>query len=411
MHRRRFLGLAAGSFATGGCLDFSSWTNQQDSPISGTGTPTDGEGSSLVRWQAEIGKRVPVPAVEGESVYAVGSTSGVHAFAADDGTRRWRRSSPQSAWFGPTIGDGAVYAVGYQTLVAYDTGSGEERWQRKWSDEAAMEASAVVGENAVFAGLSSLPTSHTDSKFPEDLWAFDRRDGTLLWKRDLSGGTETSTGGPLSGRPVFNRGMLYAQTQGGTVIALDPSDGSDRWRHQRDGTTDAGGPTLVVDQELLVVPLDLRSDERGQRGALVGLATDDGRERWRVDGIQTAPVSDGTTVYGAEIADVGEKSTVFALSAADGSEKWKFTKPGPLKTWSSLSAAGGTLFASFTERTGRGDVKDDDSTLYAVGMDGTEQWRFERSCEGFSQAVVSEGTVYVAGRYGDGTLYALTPKT
>lgn len=410
MRRRRFLAVTASSLVTGGCLDLPSGTDRRGSPSPGAGTPTDRGGGDLVRWQAEIGKRVPVPAVGGGSVYAVGSTSGVHAFAAADGARRWRRSSPQSSWFGPAVGDGVVYAVGYETLAAYDAASGEESWRKTWPEEAAMETSPLVGEEAVFAGISSLPTSHTDSKFPEDLWAFDRRDGSLLWKRDLSGRNQTSTGGPLSGRPVLHDGTLYVQTQGGTVFALDPSDGSERWRRQLDGTNEAGGPTLVAERDLLVVLLDLRSDESGQRGALVALATGDGRERWRAEGIQTAPVSDGTTVYGGEMADVGGHSTVFALSAADGSEQWQFTKPGRLKTWSSLSTAGGTLFASFTERTGRGDVKDDDSTLYAVGADGTEQWRFERSCEGFSRAVVSKGTVYVASRYGDGTLYALAPE-
>lgn len=411
MRRRRFLELVTSSLAMGGCLGSPSWTDRQDSSSPGSSTLTDGSGGSPVRWQAEIGNRVPVPAVEDGSVYAVGSTSGVHAFAADDGTRRWRRSSPKSSWFGPAVGDGTVYAVGSETLVAYNIASGEERWRYTWPNEAAMEASPVVGENAVFAGISSLPTSHTNSKFPEDLWAFDKHDGSLLWKRDLSGRNQSNTAGSLSGRPVIHDKTLYVQTQGGTVIALDPSDGSERWRQQFDGTNEAGGPTLVAERELLVVPLDLHSGESGQRGALVAIATGDGRERWRVEGIQTAPVCDGTTVYGGEIADVGEHSTVFALSAADGSEQWQFKKPGRLKTWSSLSVAGGTLLASFTERTGRGDVKDDDSTLYAVGMDGTEQWRFERSCEGFSRAVVSEGTVYVAGRYGDGMLYALVPET
>lgn len=408
MRRRRFLALATSSLAVGGCLDAPFRTDRRGSPSSGTGTPTTGD--SLAQWQAQLGKRVPVPVVKGRSVYAVGSTSGVHAFSADDGTRQWHRSSPHSSWFGPAVGDGIVYAVGYETLAALDAASGEERWRYTWPDEAAMEAAPVVGEEAVFAGISSLPTSHTDSKFPEDLWAFDRRDGSLLWKRDFSGQNPPNTGGPLSGRPVLHDGTLYVLTQDGAAVALDPSDGSERWRRRLDGTGQAGGPTLVAEQELLVVPLNRRSRGDGQQGTLVALSTTDGRERWRSEGIQTAPVSDGTTVYGGEIADAGGRSTVSALSAADGSEQWQFTKPGRLKTWTSLSVAGRTLFASFTERTGRGDVKDDHSTLYAVGADGTEQWSFERRCEGFSRAAVSEGTVYVAGRYGDGTLYALTPE-
>ena len=175
--------------------------------------------------------------------------------------------------------------------------------------------------------------------------------------------------------------------------------------------SEAGGATLVAETETLVVPLESHSQDRGLRRALVGLATVDGHERWRTDGIQTAPVNDESTVYGAEIGNMGGSSTVFALSAIDGNERCRFTKPGRPKTWSSLSAVHGTVFASFTERTGGGDVKDDDSTLYAVDADGTEQWRFTRSCEGFSRVVVSGGTAYVASRYGDSTLYALASET
>jgi len=422
MRRRRFLAVVASSLAMGGCLDSPFRPDRQESPAgsgtsterSGTGTATGSESSTptatseLVRWRAGIGGRIPVPTVGNGTVYAV-STSGIHAFAADDGRRRWSHSTPQSAWLGPVLRDGVVYAAGDETLTAFDATSGEERWRRTWPGEAVVETIPVVGEDTVFVGISSPPASRTDSPVPEDLWAVKKRDGSPRWKRDLGG--RNGSGGVLSGPPVRHDGTLYVQTRGGTAMALDPSDGSDQWRRRFDGTSGMGGPTLVAGEALLVVTVEFRSGDRSRRWALVALGTGDGSERWRATGIQTAPVSDGTTVYGGEIAGSGGESTVVALSAADGSERWQFTKPGRLKTWSSLSTAGGTLYASFTERTGRGDVNDDASTLYAVGTDGTERWRFERRCEGFSRVVESTGTVYVAGRYGDGRLYALGSET
>lgn len=420
MRRRRFLAVAASSLAMGGCLDSPSRPDRQESPAPGSDTPTERNGTATdrepdtptepsgpVRWRAGIGGRIPVPAVGDGSVYAV-STSGLDAFAAADGRRRWSHSTPGSAWLGPAVGDGVVYAAGDGTLAAFDAASGAERWQRTWSGEAVVETRPVVGKGAVFVGISTPPASRTDSPVPADLWAVERGDGSRRWTRDLGGRNED--GGILSGPPVLHEGTLYVQTRCGTVLALDPSDGSDRWRRRFDGTSVMGGPTPVAGEDLLVVSVELRSSDRGRRWALVALGTDDGGERWRVTGIQTAPVSDGTTVYGGEIAGTGGKSTVVALSAADGGRRWQFTKPGRLKTWSSLSTAGGTLYASFTERTGRGDVDDDDSTLYAVGADGAERWRFERRCEGFSRVVTSAETVYVAGRQGDGGLYALAPE-
>lgn len=402
MHRRRFLELATGSLVMGGCIESFPGDDGRDSSSSGESTLTPLSGDGRVRWQVPIGKRAPVPAVDDGSVYAVETTSGIHAFNADDGRRRWHRSGPQSAWFGPAVDDGVVFAVGHHTLVAYDADSGDQQWGYTWRDTAFMEAAPVVGESAVFVGISSTPTSHTGSAFPEDLWAFDRRDGSVLWNRDLGESEDRSSNSALSGRPILHDGTLYVLTRSGTVSALDPSDGSERWRRELDGISQTGGPALVAEQETLVVRTETQSD-----GGLVALGTDGGRERWRVEGIQTAPVSQGTTVYGARNADDGGESTVFAVSAADGNERWQFSRSGRLWRWTSLSVSDGTVFASFTERMGTGNVKDDESSLYAVGTEGTEQWRFTRSCEGFSRAVVSEGTVYVASRLGDGTLYAL----
>lgn len=406
MLRRRFLEVATGSLAMGGCVESFRGNGGRDSPSTGESTPTPASGDGRVRWQAPIGKRVPVPAVDDGSVYAVGSTSGVHAFDADDGRRRWHRSSPRSSWFGPAVDNGVVFAVGHHKLVAYDASSGDQQWQQTWHETAFMEAAPVAGENAVFAGISSTPTSHTGSAFPEDLWAYDRYDGSFLWKRDLGESEDRTSNSALSGKPILFDGTLYVLTRDGTVIALNPSDGSERWRRELDGPSGSGGPALVAPEETLVVHVETRSDD-----ALVALGTDDGRERWRVGRIQTAPVSNGTTVYGARLADEGGESTVYAFSAADGSERWQFSRPGTLWLSTSLSVADGRVFANFTERTGSGSGGDDESTLYAVGRNGTEQWRFTRRCEGFSRAVVSEGTVYVAGRLGNGTLYALDPGT
>lgn len=410
MDRRHFLALAGGSTFVAGCFGSSpsrTPRNDTETPAT-TNSPSDSGGVSI-RWQAELGKRIPVPAVMDSAVFAVSSKTGVYALTADDGIQQWHHSTPSSGWFGPAVGGKIVYAVDWETLIAFEAMTGEERWRHRWPEESAMEAMPVVGETAVFIGISSQPTSHTDSQFPEDLWAFDRRDGSLLWKRDLSEGGPSGISGPLSGPPIFHDGWLYVQTQNGGILKLDPADGTEQWRVRLDGPSEGGGPTLVSAHRTLVVQQDVRSPDDGQGGALVGLSTEDGHRRWRRGGIQTAPVSDGTRVFGGEIADFGGRSTVYGLSAEDGSEEWTFTKPGRLKTWSSLSAADGRLFASFTERTGRGAIADDDSTLYAVGRDGMERWQFQRTCNGFSPAIVSDGTVYVAGRLGNGWLYALEP--
>lgn len=385
--------LRAGAIAVGGVLSGC----LSAVPSSSESTVTDvqrAEGVS-VRWQASLDRRIPVPAVDTESVYAVSSASGIHAFRTTDGTRRWHHSFPKSAWFGPRVGSGLIVAVDFETLVAFDAETGTEQWRHTWPPEGTMSSMPVIGEETLYVGNSSLPTSHTESKYPEDLFAFDLTDGDLRWKRDLA---EQDS---LTGTPLLHDGTLYVQTERSGLFALDPADGGERWQTSPGETHDRaiGGPTLVDQTDTLVASVGR---------SVYGLGVADGREQWRVDGTRTASVRDGTTVYAAGPLEDGA-TTLYALAASDGSEQWAVTRPGHLTRWGSLSAAGGTLFASFREPTGKGDVVDDISTLYGFSTEGEERWQFTRSCEGFSEVAVASDTVFVGSRYGDGTLYALDP--
>lgn len=119
--------LRAGAIAVGGVLSGC----LSASPKASKSTVTDvqrAEGVS-VRWQASLDRRIPVPAADTESVYAVSSESGIHAFRTADGTRRWHHSFPKSAWFGPRVGSGLVVAVYFETLVAFDAETGTEQWR------------------------------------------------------------------------------------------------------------------------------------------------------------------------------------------------------------------------------------------------------------------------------------------
>lgn len=368
-------------------------TDMKDTSSDPSVTTVERADGVSVRWQTYLGKRIPRPAIGPDGVYAVSSESGIHALAAADGTQQWQHSTPAASWLGPAVGAGLVAAVDYQTLVAFDAATGEERWRHTWPTEGTMSSMPIIGEDMLYVGNSSIPTSHTESQYPEDLFAFDVHDGSVQWKRNLA------RHDPLSGPPILHDGTLYVQTEQAGVFALDPADGRERWHVSLSEEHDnaLGGPTLVAETETLVA---------GASGAAYGLALPDGRERWRTPGIQTAPVSDGTTVYAGEAVG-SSKTAVYALAASDGSKQWRFTRPGQLTRWTSLTAAAGTLFASFRERTGERGI----ATLYAVSAEGDERWRFTQSCEGFSRVAVAADTVFAAGRLGDGTLYALEPTT
>jgi len=123
-------------------------------------------------------------------------------------------------------------------------------------------------------------------------------DVVQLWFFD--GGTDLSA-------PVLADGTLYVGGADGTVWALDARSGGTRW--STSAGTSAGTPHLVDGR--LFVPVD---------GGLVALDPADGSERWRVETTGRR----GLVVAEHGVYWIDERGpTVVALSPADGSERWR----------------------------------------------------------------------------------------
>lgn len=394
--RRRVLLASAGLLTSlGGCASSTFTTTRQ--PVT---NPTTADQSDIppalrtngvsIDWQIPLGKRIAQPAVADGTVFATSSTGGLSALDAEDGTQQWHQQRPRSGWFGPTVTDGRVFSVDYQTLVVYDAETGAEQWRKEWPKEATIQAKPTVGTDTVYLANSSRPLSHSESKFIEDLFAFDVADGTLRWKRHLGEDDHE----PIAGQPLFHNNTLYVHTERTGLFALNPEDGTTKWVFEPDtGNTrmergpNIAGETLVTSTPELAYGLDPVT----------------GTKQWETGLIYGTPVTDESTVYAQ-----GDGGPLYALRASDGVEKWRLSRPGELRT---PSTAGGHLFANFVRRTGEKDTKDSISTLYRIDDAGDVQWRFTRICEGFSGAARAGNRVFVAGRYGDGRLYALQPES
>ena len=94
----------------------------------------------------------------------------------------------------------------------------EIRWRKKIVNEPLLEykpqefASPVIAGDRLFIGASNGM-----------LYALDRRDGSLLFRKQLEGG--------IVGRGVYADGKLYVGTQGGRLYALDARSGNIQWTY------------------------------------------------------------------------------------------------------------------------------------------------------------------------------------
>lgn len=160
---------------------------------------------------------VLAPTVAGDAVL-VRAEGSLLSLALDDGEVDWHRDGFDpfdEAWdvtkdVAPAVADGTVFAPGPRGVTAVDAGTGEEKWHL---DTRKLRAAPAVRDGTLYVPDTA-----------DGLRAVDARTGEPRWEWHDSG-CWTS--------PTVTGGAVYL-TAGFDVVALDPSDGTERWR--TDGT-------------------------------------------------------------------------------------------------------------------------------------------------------------------------------
>ncbi len=239
--------------------------------------------------------------------------------------------------------------------------------------------------------------------------------GQVLWRRSLA--SAPTPAGPVVGRG----GVAYLTDSGGTLHAIDLSDGRDRWTAR---------PGAAVGGDLSIAPLILPDGDivTGYGEGLVAWAASDGHEVWRVplgSGGWTSPV----TVDGSRIWVAGQSGVVAAIDvrAHRGERAWVLATN--ISSYGSVVTNGdGRVYTtSFTGLVAIDDAArsarvawtrdpDDDmvevsaglstSGIVVLGTNGRREWAYNRAGDQIWQAprgntysspsVTDDGLVYVA---------------
>jgi|GEM_PF-1707035 outer membrane protein assembly factor BamB len=244
----------------------------------------------------------------------------------------------------PIVGADGVYAVGKDAepyshdppefaLHAYrfDSSDGSVDWHRTVVEaeggeniEAFRQPRASIGDDALYVAWLGKTDDERDV---EQLAALDPSDGSVRWKR-----TYEQTSGVTE--PAEVDGTLYRVSQG-KMQALDPSDGSISWESDQYLLYQWGHP--AVGDDIVVEYGNAVPDEEGSAKVLVAFDRESGEEVWTEEvphaGIPEPTIDDGTVFvtegdsffqYGLNRPDAPERR-LYAFDAEDGSERWSFT--------------------------------------------------------------------------------------
>ena len=223
---------------------------------------------SAVKRGTVPGKGVPLgaPVAAGDLLLLAEGTT-LHATRLTDGGNAWEFNAQEIGYLPAAVERNMVLWVTQSavdslhnpgTLHALDRATGALRW------EVSVSGLGAMGGMAVRDGVAYLSTPPS---------AYDVATGKLLWEADVRGISYGGVALNAAGDTLFVA-AVSANLSDGLIVALDSSNGNERWRQALKGEyLDLLFESVLLDGQTLVVPLATH--------ALVGLDAANGTQRWR----------------------------------------------------------------------------------------------------------------------------------
>jgi len=234
------------------------------------------------RWSALLGEHTFEPVAHEEYVL-VGSSRGLYALRADDGSVLWQVETDNEI-FTPVVVNGVAYAGSRNgTLYAFDATSGREQWRSSFPGW--VYSPAFLGDTLVTGGQDAT------------LWAVDPENGRRRWSRRLPGELVFRA---VAGEPV----TVVATTFAADLIAYDLASGEQRWRLR---TPTANMTPAVSGNRILLAGFD---------GGLRKISLDSGTIDWET--LLRGRLSSPRLIGEDYVLVSNEDGEIFLLNSEDG---------------------------------------------------------------------------------------------
>ncbi|HTS91873.1 MAG TPA: PQQ-binding-like beta-propeller repeat protein [Stellaceae bacterium] len=202
----------------------------------------------------------------GDRVYVSTGYAEVLALDAATGKEVWRKSVPSPVHSPPTVADGRVYVVTVENqleVLAADDG------RILWTHEGLPETAGLLGGASPAVEGDIVVVAYSSG----EVFALRAENGRPLWTDNLASSRNLdplTSLADIRGRPIIDRGMVFAISHSGRMVAIDLRTGDRIWEQ------DIGGSysPWVAGDFLYVLTND--SD-------LVCLTRKEGRIKWVLD--------------------------------------------------------------------------------------------------------------------------------
>ena len=164
-------------------------------------------------------------------LYVTTGFGDVLALEADTGKVVWKQSLSGPMRAAPTVSGGQLYVVTIDNqLNVLDADSGE----KKWTHTAISESAGLLGGGSVAIEGSTVVVPYSSG----EVFAMRAENGRVVWSDNLTALRRIDAMASLAhirGSPVIDRGVVYAISHSGRIVAIDQRSGARIWERSIGG--------------------------------------------------------------------------------------------------------------------------------------------------------------------------------
>ncbi|MEQ1865850.1 MAG: PQQ-binding-like beta-propeller repeat protein [Micropepsaceae bacterium] len=256
------------------------------------------------------------PVISDGKIYALDSEVKVTAYDAKTGDDVWSVDLTPNDEDAEDGFGGGITANGGRVFVATQENQllalAEDDGRVLWDHRGIAESAGILGSNSAAVSGDLVVVPYTSG----ELFALNVRNGKAAWSDTLArtgGLTPLSTLADISGRPVIDRGLVFANSHAGRLVAIDIRTGERVW------TIDVGGTQRpwVVGDYVYVITDDAK---------VMCVRRADGRVRWihqldafRNPDAHTGPISwSGPVLVSDRLVAVSSEGYAVSISPYTG---------------------------------------------------------------------------------------------